>query len=273
MRQVGADVDQVCGQAVILNMLSFSAMGGLKQVLLSVWLGWAATAAAQEGGDVQAQILYAYQTEDSNGLANLRQTLSAQLEANAADPALHYHLAHALYRAGQLAVQRHLKGADADFAACIDQLKPLLNGDVKSAEALALQSACYFELAGQRSLEALLLRSKAADRIQDARVLEPHNPRVLLIAAAQRLARAKPGSTERQNAVGELALAAHEFEHASATRPDAPGWGHADAYVLLARELQSRGDRVGARNWAEKALLAAPDSKVAQRQLAQVSGS
>ena len=36
----------------------------------------------------------------------------------------------------------------------------------------------------------------------------------------------------------------------------------------LGRQLQSRGDVLGARNWIEKALIMAPDFKAAQRQLA-----
>ncbi len=54
----------------------------------------------------------------------------------------------------------------------------------------------------------------------------------------------------------------------SATSIDTPGWGHAEAYLALGRELQARGDQLGARNWIEKSLIAAPDYKAAQRQLA-----
>jgi hypothetical protein len=43
-------------------------------LLLPAWLS------AQEGGDVQAQILYAYQTEDTNSLVNLVQELAAKLK-------------------------------------------------------------------------------------------------------------------------------------------------------------------------------------------------
>src|SRR6266446_2598897 len=48
---------------------------------LMVWalLAWAPAAWAQQGGDLQAQILYAYQTEDTNSLANLIQDLTARL--------------------------------------------------------------------------------------------------------------------------------------------------------------------------------------------------
>ena len=58
------------------------------------------------------------------------------------------------------------------------------------------------------------------------------------------------------------------FDVTSATSIDTPGWGHAEAFLALGRELQARGDQLGARNWIEKALIAAPDYKAAQRQLA-----
>jgi len=82
------------------------------------------------------------------------------------------------------------------------------------------------------------------------------------------LRQAKPGSALRQQAVARLQLAVQLFDASSATSIDTPGWGHAEAYLALGRELQARGDRLGARNWIEKSLIAAPDYKAAQRQLA-----
>ena len=63
----------------------------------------AAASPAQQGGDIQAQILYAYQTEDGNSLANLAQDLTTQVKADGGDASLRYHLAHAEYRRGLLA--------------------------------------------------------------------------------------------------------------------------------------------------------------------------
>jgi hypothetical protein len=224
-------------------------------------------ARAQEGGDVQAQILYAYHTEDTNSLSNLIQTMSAKLKDSPNDDALRYHLAHAQYRFGGLAAGARKAAA---FSECIDDLKPLLQKDVKSAESLVLQGACYGELADASSVQALLLRSRAADRLQQAARLEPRNPRLLLIESTQDLARAKPGSPERQRALAQLNMATQEFDASPATSTDVPGWGHAEAYLAMGRELQAKGDAVGARNWIEKSLLAAPDYKAAQRQLASL---
>jgi tetratricopeptide (TPR) repeat protein len=231
-----------------------------------------AAASAQEGGDTQAQIDYAYQTEDGNRLASLTQNLTARVKDNSADISLRYHLAHAQYRFGQLSGERHAHAAEAAFSDCIDELKPAIdNKDVKSAESMVLQSACYSGLADLKSLEAVLLRSRAADRLKSALRFAPRNPRAVLLSALQDLRHAKPGSPEGQRGFAELRSAAELFEQSSGTSDDAPGWGHAEAYLALGRELQLRGDHLGARNWIEKALIAAPDFKMAQRQLALLS--
>ena len=243
----------------------------IRNFLPILMLAAVAAASAQEGGDTQAQIDYAYQTEDGNRLASLIQNLTARLQNDSADSALRYHLAHAQYRLGLLARERHARGADSAFSDCIDELKPVIDKDVKSAEGMVLQSACYSELADLRSLEAVLLRSRAADRLKSASMLEPRNPRALLLSAMQDLRRAKPGSPEGQRGLAELQSAAELFERSSGTSNDAPGWGHAEAYLALGHELQVRGDHLGARNWIEKALIAAPDYKTAQRQLASLA--
>jgi hypothetical protein len=242
-----------------------------RYVLLIAILSSAAAVEAQEGGDTQARIDYAYQTEDSNSLANLVQNLTAQVKSDTGDIPLRYHLAHAQYRFGQLSRERHAGAAESAFSDCIDELKPVIEKDVKSAEGMALQAACYAGLADLKSLEAVLLRSRAADRLKSALKLEPRNPRAVLLSALQEMRHAKPGSPANQQAFAQLQLAARLFEESSGTRIDKPGWGHAEAYLALGRELQSHGDHLGARNWIEKALIAAPDYKTAQRQLASLT--
>jgi hypothetical protein len=58
------------------------------------------------------------------------------------------------------------------------------------------------------------------------------------------------------------------FEQSPATSIEVPGWGHAEAYLEFGRQLQARGDVLGARNWLEQSLIVAPNFKDAQRQLA-----
>ncbi len=243
----------------------------MKTILLFVSLLPVAALRAQEGGDIQAQILYAYQTEDDNSLRDLIQNLTAQVNSDGRDIALRYHLAHAEYRFGLLSTARRGGDASTAFDACVEALRPAPDATVKFAEVLVLQSACYSGLADTKPMEGVMLRSRAADRLQQAVKLEPRNPRVLLYSAQHELAHAKPGTAARQHAFAQLQLAAQVFESSSATSADTPGWGHAEAYMALSRELQLRGDHLGARNWIEKALIAAPDYKAAQRQLAALA--
>ena len=244
-------------------------MGRIRRLVWTALLSGAALSAlSQEGGDLQARILYAYQTEDANELVNLVQNLTNQVKSGDADAALRYHLAHAQYRYGLLAETAKPKAAAPAFADCVDQLKPILDRDAKSVEALALQSACYAQLAHYRRLEAVLLRSHAEERLRTAQGLAPHNPRVLYLAAMDGLTRSKPGSPEHKRAFEQLQEAAQLFDQSSGTRDDVPGWGHAEAYLALSSQLQAKRDALGARNWLEKSLLAAPDYKAAQRQMA-----
>jgi hypothetical protein len=242
-----------------------------RSLKVSALLLLATASPAQQGGDLQAQILYAYETEDTNSLANLIQDLTAQVTLDTGDATLRYHLAHAQYRRGLLDGIGNARDAETAFAGCIDQLKPVLAQDVKSVEALVLQSACYAGLANHRKIESVLLRSRSDERLNAALNLAPHNPRAVFLSSMDGLRQAKPGSTLRQQALARLQLAVQLFEASSATSIETPGWGHAEAYLALGRELQSHGDQLGARNWIEKSLIAAPDYKAAQRQLAQLA--
>lgn len=231
---------------------------------------WAAAlwAHAQEGGDLQARIVYAYQAEDTNQLTNLIQTLGTQLQGGATDAALRYHLAHAEYRYALLVGEGRPKDSEPALRECIQQMKALLAQDAKSAEALVLQSVCYSNLARLGIGQAGRDRARAADGLKAAAAIAPGNPRVVYFQSLDALARAVPGSPENQSAFQQLQRAVKLFEDSSATRDDVPGWGHAEAFLELGRRLQERGDVVGARNWIEKSLIVAPDYKAAQRQLA-----
>jgi tetratricopeptide (TPR) repeat protein len=243
-------------------------MSKLKCLALLPLLLYAAMANAQHGGDVQAQIVYAYQTEDANRLEDLVQGLREQIKTEGSNASLRYDLAHAQYRLGLVYGQSHSHDPQAAFAGCIDELKVALEADAKSAEVLTLQAACYLELAKHRKLESVILHALAVDRLNTALGVAPHNPRAVYFSAMDGLERAKPGSAEQQRAFAQLQFAAQLFEQSSATRDDTPGWGHAQAYLALGRELESRHNLLDARNWIEKALIAAPDYKAAQRQQA-----
>jgi hypothetical protein len=243
-------------------------MSKLKYLALLPLLLFAALLPAQHGGDLQAQIVYAFQTEDAHRLEDLIQALREQIKTEGSSASLRYDLAHAQFRLGLLYAQSHAHDPQSSFAGCIDDLKEALEQEVKSPEVLTLQAACYLGLAKHRKLESVILHALAVERLNTALGAAPRNPRALYFTAVDALERAKPGSAEQQRAFAQLQLAAQIFEQSSATSDDAPGWGHAEAYLALGRELESRHDLLNARNWIEKALIVAPDYKAAQHQQA-----
>jgi Tfp pilus assembly protein PilF len=64
------------------------------------------------------------------------------------------------------------------------------------------------------------------------------------------------------------AVAAFEAERAGVDR--LPGWGAAEAYLYLARDLLDHADPVGARDALEHALLIAPEFTQARRLMAKI---
>jgi tetratricopeptide (TPR) repeat protein len=225
------------------------------------------------GGDLQARILYGFQTEDREQLGELRDSLSAQVRSDGGDDALRYQLAHANYRYAAIVADKDRRAAEAALADCTSETATLLGHDAESAETLALDSACRDELATFRKLQGVLLRAQAEAHLKAAYRLAPDNPRVLLLLAYHALAAARPDPARSGAGLEALRRAALRFEETPATDPDIPGWGHAEAYLALGREYLARGDVLAARNWIEKALIAAPDYKAAQRALATLHES
>jgi tetratricopeptide (TPR) repeat protein len=225
------------------------------------------------GGDLQARILYGFQTEDRAQLGELKDSLSAEVAADGGGDALRYQLAHADFRYAALVADENRRDAEAALAECAAETATLLSHDAQSAEALALDSACREELAKFRKLQGVVLRAQAEAHLAQARRLAPANPRILLLLAYKELAAARGGSPHSDAGLEALRRAALRFEATPATDPDVPGWGHAEAYLALGREYFARGDVLAARNWIEKALIAAPDYKAAQRALAALRNS
>lgn len=242
-----------------------------RNTVLLLLLAMPLASVAQRGGDLQAQIVYAYQTEDVNRMASLEASLRAQL-ADGGDAALRYHLAHAQYRLAVLAVPGKPREAARAAGRCVDELKSLLKVNQHDVEALVLQSGCYAQLAELSPIEALLLRRLCAERLDEALRLAPRNPRALLFAAQRGLGQEAGGAEAHARALAQLRLAADLFAQASATDVDTPGWGDADAFLSLGREMLREGDALSARNWIERALIASPDYKAAQRARAGLVG-
>src|SRR5260370_12252507 len=96
VRQVRTDIDEFSVQVfvpwVYLDYMLRAPLHFTSFLLLLCVAG--APIHAQRGGDLQAQILYAFQSEDVNELASVIQTLKNQEQAGTADTSAAYPLAH-----------------------------------------------------------------------------------------------------------------------------------------------------------------------------------
>ena len=203
-----------------------------------------------------------------NQLANLVQNLGNQVKAGGADAALRYHLAHAQYRFGcSLAGNARPSDAAPAFADCIDQLKPVLEQDVKSAEALALQSACYGELAKQqapRGGAAAVPGGRAAEapRSRSRRAIRACcicSPWTACRGRSPGLAGKSSGHSQQLKECGAAVRA--DPRPPATTRP---GWGHAEAYLALGMQLAAQ------RRCARRAQL---DRKIPDRRAGLQGGA
>ena len=77
----------------------------------------------------------------------------------------------------------------------------------------------------------------------------------------------------RERALVKLRQAVAAFEVERAGPEPLPGWGAAEAYLFLARDLMDHGDAVGARDALERALLLAPDDRQARRLMSKLADS
>src|SRR5256885_1931908 len=100
--------------------------------------------------------------------------------------------------------------------------------------------------------------------------LAGRDPRVLFIDALSdyQLAPELGGNKERALVKLRRAVAAFELERAGTEQ--LPGWGAAEAYELLARDLLDHGEALGARDALEHALVLAPEFSQARRLMAQI---
>jgi hypothetical protein len=233
--------------------------------------GLSAHGAESPWRDIESRIQYGYYTEDSGALRNLNETIAAT-EAN--DKLRGYYAALLAWRQAQLAA--HGPSAARSSAGelahrCVTEVDNSLALQSDFAEALALRSACLaapLEASGGRGPIAGYRARKDLDK---ARQLAARNPRVMLVDAMSdyELSPSAGGSKERALPKLRQTVAAFEAERAGAEH--LPGWGAAEAWMLLARDLLDHGDPIGARDALEHALLIAPEFAQARRLMAQIT--
>jgi hypothetical protein len=219
--------------------------------------------------DLEGRIQYSYYTEDAPALRSLAETVALD---ESRDRLHGYYVALVAWRQAQLAAESPgaARGASAAHLArrCVDELDATLAAAADFAEGLTLRAACLTTEAG--GAHAAHAARGARRDIGRALRLAARNPRVLLIDAMgdYQLAPELGGNKDRALAKLRQAVAAFELERAGTE--ELPGWGAAEAYLLLARDLLDHGEALGARDALEHALLIAPDYAQARRLMAQI---
>jgi hypothetical protein len=248
-----------------------------------------AVVSAQNWGDIEGRIQYAYYTEDTRALGSLLASLKPKLaegeeQSAAGDASIRsYFEALAHYRLAQVQVSSRKSAARQATDDCGDAIDLAVERlpkaglglddppDVRRqrAEAYALGTACT--LAGREMSSVPFAGGRIGPRIDEAVKLEPKNPRVRLVEALAAYDRAGKDAAAKSAAVQKLKLVTAMFEAARAGASTTPEWGAAEAYAFLGRALIAEKDVVGAREALERALLIAPDYAFARRQMAQIT--
>jgi len=220
--------------------------------------------------DIESRIQYGYYTEDTAALRKLEELIAA---GDARDKLRGYY-------AGLLEWRRALltapgapaaeRGTTAHHAErCVSEVDTALALDADFADALALRAACLStpqEIAGGY---APIAGHRARKDLERARELAAKNPRVLLVDAMSDYALLPSQGGNKERALGKLRKTTAAFEAERSDTDHLPGWGAAEAWLLLARDLLDHGDAVGARDALEHALLIAPEFAEARRLMAK----
>jgi hypothetical protein len=237
-------------------------------------LGAALPASAEQISwrDIESRIQYGYYTEDAAALHHLSEAVSG---ADAQDKLRGYYAGLLDWRLAQLA--EHSNPSTADSAAhfaqrCVSELDGALALQADFAEGLALRSACLATPMEGGGTHAPFAAHRARKDLERALQLAAHNPRVLLLDAMSDYELAADRGGNRERALVNLRQAVAAFEAERRENEPLPGWGAADAWLLLARELLDHGDPVAARDALEHALLIAPEYAQARRLLMKITG-
>lgn len=238
----------------------------------AVALGCGARADDTQWRDLESRIQYGYYTEDRRALHTVQETVASDESRGQWHG---YYAGLVWWRLAQLAAQDPAAArgpSAADLAArCVHELDAVLETQAEFAEGLALRSACQSMPLTGGGLHVPFAGHRPRKDLERALELAAKNPRVLLVDAVSdyQLPASQGGNKDR--AVTKLRRTVAAFESERAGPEPLPGWGAAEAYFFLGRDLLDHADAVGARDALEHALLLAPEYVQARRLMAKIT--
>ena len=222
--------------------------------------------------DIESRIQFGYYTEDSAALRKLEELIAA---GDARDKLRGYYAGLLDWRRAQLAAVATTsaeRGNAARYAEhCVSDVDTALALDADFAEALALRAACLTAPQEINGGYAPLAGYRARKDLERARQLAARNPRVLLVDATSDYALSPSQGGNKERALGKARQTVSAFEAERGGTDHLPGWGAAEAWLLLGRDLLDHGDSVGARDALERALLIAPQFAQARRLMVKIT--
>src|SRR5215831_14032287 len=222
--------------------------------------------------DIESRIQYGYYTEDTAALRKLEELIAA---GDARDKLRGYYAGLLDWRRAQLAAGATAsaeRGNAARYAEhCVSEVATALTLDADFAEALALRAACLTTSEEITGGYAPIAGYRARKDLERARQIAARNPRVLLVDATSDYALAPAQGGNKERALSKLRQTVAAFEAERSDTDHLPGWGAAEAWLLLARDLLDHADAVGARDALEHALLIAPEYAQARRLMVKIT--
>jgi tetratricopeptide (TPR) repeat protein len=197
--------------------------------------------------DLAGRVHYGFYYGDARAIEAAQAALDRQGDA----PDARYYRDFAALRRAQLGGLD--RGAEHRLDACADRDVETDLEDEVAVEAWVLVAACAFVAGdGRRVTEALDL----------ARAHDDDHPRIALVEAwrIQREVGGEAAASPEVRTALEAAVAAFEVWTPSIDDPD---WGYAEALTALGQHAFARGETRTARDLVERALLIAPDYRLA----------
>jgi tetratricopeptide (TPR) repeat protein len=245
----------------------------LAVLLLTACAPWARAATMAELDDAATRIQYAFYTGDARAVEEVLAVMEKFEVDNLLAPTRSYQLAYGYWRLAELRLESGSQGSSSANSkalsakaaqTCVRHARAAISQDAGMGEVYAIEAIC-----GDLPVTRPLTRANASTvgcarskSLRTALSLTPDSPRVQLIdALCSQGAATDPAALERWRDV------VASFEAAPPSRPGRPDWGHAEALAVLGETYLERGDTLAARDALERALVLAPDFRLAQRLL------